>query len=148
MAMGEARFGNPEGLLGLGSALDQAYQGLWALRNTLDAQVSGVVPSGWDGMVAAQFQANWKARSNEIYDAAQFARRTGEALTNLGTGLRSAQAMFIQARSIATSSGVWIQDVGAAGFDVLPWGDERTYVPQGLVNDAWLMAGNAWGGAA
>jgi hypothetical protein len=144
MAMGEARFGNPEGLLRLGSALDQTYQGLWALRNTLDAQVTGVVPSAWDGQVAAQFQANWNARSNEIYDAAQFARRTGVALTKLGTELRSAQAMFIQARTIATGSGVWIQDVGVSGFEVLPWGDERTYVPQGLVNDAWLMAGNAW----
>jgi hypothetical protein len=144
MATGEARFGNPENLLRLGSALDQAYHGLWTLRNTLDAQVSGLVPSSWDGRVAAEFQTNWKARSNEIYDAAQFARRTGEALTKLGTELRSAQATFIQARTIATGSGVWIQDVGAAGFEVQPLGDERTYAPQGLVDDAWLVAGNAW----
>jgi uncharacterized protein YukE len=143
MAMGEARFGNPEGLLRLGSALQEAYQGLWTLRNTLEAQVSGLVPSGWDGEVATEFQTNWKSLSNEIYDAAQFARRTGEALTKLGTELRSAQATFIEARTIATGSGVWIQDVGAAGFEVQPVGDERTYAPQGLVDDAWVMAGNA-----
>jgi hypothetical protein len=148
MATGEARFGNPEGLLRLGSALENAYQGLWALRNTLDAQVAGLVPSSWDGEVAAEFQTNWKSLSNQIYDAAQFARRTGDALTKLGTELRSAQATFIQARTIATGSGVWIQDVGAAGFEVQPVGDERTYAPQGLVDDAWLVAGNAWAEAS
>src|SRR5262245_38978484 len=114
------RFGDPESLLRLATVLEQASEGLWALRKTLDAQVAALVPSGWEGPAAAAFQKHWQERSEATRQTAELARRMQGVMSRLGRELGAAKKLFLTGEKLATSHGMWIQDTGVGYVVVNP----------------------------
>src|SRR5258708_31284144 len=115
----EERFGQPEPMLKLAGALNQMSDDLWEMMGALDEQVTNLVASGWDGLVASAFQKHWGVRWKGIHDGAEKARRAHDSIDKLGRRLQLAKQNYIAART-GMAGGLVILDDGPAGFLVLP----------------------------
>src|SRR2546423_7357960 len=95
----EEFFGRPETIEQLSDALRQASTGLQELKGALDAEVSGLVPAGWEGQAASAFGSHWRQQSAMTAQAAQSAGWVSPAMPVLASELRAARSAFQSAEA-------------------------------------------------
>src|SRR5437660_8837532 len=97
----EEFFGRPETIEQLASALRQASSGLEELKGTLDADVPGLTPAGWEGQAASAFGSHWQQQSAMTAQVAQSASWMSTAMRVLSSELRAAKSLFQSAEEAA-----------------------------------------------
>jgi uncharacterized protein YukE len=147
----EEFFGDPPSLLRLAAALQQTSEGLWQLQQTLNQQVTGLVPTSWDGPAATAFRTHWDTRANDVRQAAELARRLQNTIGRLGAELGAAKAQFMVGEEIVMANGLTLFYTGV-GFAVTcdspsPQQVAAMAAAQADVMVAWTEAEKAWGQA-
>ena len=104
----EEFFGRPETVDRLADALRQASSGLQELKGSLDAEVSGLVPAGWEGQAASAFGRHWQQQSAMTAQVAQSASWMSTAMRMLASELRAARSLFQSAETAADANGCYI----------------------------------------
>jgi uncharacterized protein YukE len=104
----EEFFGRPETIERLSDALRQASTGLNELKGTLDGEVSGLVPAGWEGQAASAFGQHWQQQSAMTAQVAQSAGWMSTAMRVLASEMRAAKGLFQQAETSASVNGCYI----------------------------------------
>ncbi|HXM56156.1 MAG TPA: WXG100 family type VII secretion target [Candidatus Dormibacteraeota bacterium] len=138
----EEFFGRPETIEQLANALRQASTGLQELKGTLDAEVSGLVPAGWEGQAASAFGSHWQQQSAMTAQVAQSASWMSTATRVLATELHAARSLFQSAEEAADANACYITPF----YVVLPysWWDLEAVAAmewiQGMVVASMTMA--------
>lgn len=146
----EEFFGRPETIEQLSQALQQASTGLNELKGALDAEVSGLVPSSWDGKTATAFVQHWQQQSAMTAQLAQQTQSMSTSMRVLATELRAALTKFQSAEMAAETSRCYITPF----YVVLPysWTDPGADAAAGFiqadVTASMAMAMTARGQAA
>jgi uncharacterized protein YukE len=104
----EEFFGRPETIEQLSNALRQASTGLQELKGTLDTEVSGLVPAGWEGQAASAFGSHWQQQSAMTAQVAQSASWMSTAMRVLAAELRAAKSLFQSAEEAADANACYI----------------------------------------
>jgi uncharacterized protein YukE len=138
----EEFFGRPETIEQLSNALRQASTGLQELKGTLDAEVSGLVPAGWEGQAATAFGSHWHEQSAMTAQVAQSTSWMSTATRMLASELRAAKSLFQSAEEAADANACYITPF----YVVLPysWWDLEAVAAmefiQGMVVASMTMA--------
>ena len=129
----EEFFGRPETIERLSDALREASTGLNELKGTLDGEVTGLVPAGWEGQAASAFGRHWQRQSAMTAQVARSAGWMSTATRMLATELRAARGLFQAAENAASANGCYITPFSV----VLPcsWWD-----PEAVAAMEWIQA--------
>src|ERR1700730_2312753 len=104
----EEFFGRPETIERLSDALRQASAGLNELKGALDAEVSGLVPAGWEGQAAGAFGQHWQQEAATTAQLSQSVSWTPAGSAVLASELRTALGLFQSAETAADINGCYI----------------------------------------